>query len=196
LISKNTGISVNVVKKYLLILENMFLIKKLYPLKAHITSNIKTLTLPKIYFFDPALAVAILNSNSDDLLTKTSNFLSNHTSNLQDCGFLFEANVIKHLRIYSEMLEGSIYYYRDVNKNEVDAIIQYGNKYAVFEIKIGSRFSIEHGIKTLSNFKKIISKEFLDKCTTFNIIVAGNLTYFDKINNINIISFRDLYLEI
>jgi hypothetical protein len=66
--------------------------------------------------------------------------------------------VIKQLRIFSTLTNSELMFYRDTNKLEIDAIVKYKNKIAVFEIKIGSIEGINFGTKNINSFRKILSE--------------------------------------
>ena len=45
--------------------------------------------------------------------------------------------VIRDLRVYAQPLDGEVFHYRDQSGLEVDAIIDTGDRWAAFEIKLG-----------------------------------------------------------
>lgn len=84
-------------------------------------------SLPKKEFVDPSLAIASARLSPAYL-----------RSNLFDFGFFYENLCIRDLRIYAEAHGGRLYYYRDRNGLEADAVIVYGdNRYLLAEIKLG-----------------------------------------------------------
>jgi predicted AAA+ superfamily ATPase len=71
---------------------------------------------------------------------------------------LFECQVIKQLRIFANLINAKIYYYRDTNGIEVDCVIEYKNKYAICEIKLGSLSGINEGCSSLKKFRNILNE--------------------------------------
>lgn len=174
----------------------MFLLKPLYPIHPHITLKSTIIKSPRLYFFDPCIAISALRINSYDLLSTTKMFISSKRTNIQDTGFFFEAQVIKHLRVYMNLLGARIFYYRDINRVEIDAIIELKNHYVAVEIKTGSLNGIADGIKRINKFREILTKEEREKYTTFCIVTASNWTYYDKQNDINVITLEQLFLDL
>jgi predicted AAA+ superfamily ATPase len=161
----------------------------------HILSNSIILKTPKIYFFDPCLAVAALKTNSKDILEDTSKFLLYNYSNRLDSGFFFESQVLKQFRTFIECLNGNMYYYRDSADIEVDAVVEIDNNIAIFEIKVGGGESVLKGVKSLNKFRSILTDEEKSKITSYNIITCAGYSVYDVKNDINIISIDDLFLE-
>ncbi|GHU50620.1 hypothetical protein FACS189459_4830 [Bacilli bacterium] len=112
-LANDANISTNTVAEYLDVLKNIYIYEPLYSWNTHVRSSISLRTSPKKYFADPSLAISILNINSKKLINDY-NFV----------GFLFESMVIRDLRIYAELIDAEIHYYRDNTGLEIDAIIE------------------------------------------------------------------------
>ncbi len=81
---------------------------------------------------DPSLAAAALNAGPGLLLRE-----------IAWMGQLFESLVVRDLRVYAAALGGELYYYRDSNGLEADAIVELPDgRWAGFEIKLGSSADI------------------------------------------------------
>jgi len=95
------------------------------------------------------------------------------TSDLNYFGLLFESLVIRDLRIYADLHDGTVYHYRDSRDMEVDAIIEYpGGKWAAFEVKMG--FSAQdEAAKNLLAFAKKIDQEKMGKPAALTVITAN-----------------------
>jgi predicted AAA+ superfamily ATPase len=148
-----------------------------------------------VYFFEPALAIALLKTDSKDILKTTKTFITSKRSNRDDAGFFFEAQVIKQLRIFCSLINANLYYYRNKSGLEVDCIIRYGTNMSVFEIKIGSTKGIDDGIKEINNFRKILTERQQNDLISCNIVTASNMSYYDSVNDINIVSINDLFID-
>ena len=97
------------------------------------------------YFIDPSIATAALGIGPKDLI-----------QDLNTMGFLFENLAVRDLRIYSELLDGSVYHYRDKSGLECDAVIHLRNgSYGLVEIKLGGDKLIEEGAQTLKTLSLI-----------------------------------------
>jgi len=81
----------------------------------------------KRLFVDPSLAVAAMSATPERLL-RDPNLL----------GLLFEALVIRDLRVYSQPLGGRVFGYRSNTGSEADAIVELPDGgWAAFEVKLG-----------------------------------------------------------
>lgn len=63
------------------------------------------------YFVDPSIAVAALGLGPGDLI-----------NDLELMGLIFENLCVRDLRIYADVLDGSVYHYRDKTGLECDAV--------------------------------------------------------------------------
>lgn len=106
------------------------------PLRAKARVRVK----PKRYFVDPSLAAALLSATPAPLIKDT-----------QTLGMLFENLVLRDLRVYLSTYGGlgnGISYYRDDKGLEVDAVIEYGGRWAGIEIKL-SDTKADEGARSL-----------------------------------------------
>lgn len=74
-------------------------------------------TTAKTYFCDPSIGLYLLNINQAEQFYKDP----------QTLGIYFENQVIKDLLVYVQALDGQLYFYRDANGLEIDAIIELNN---------------------------------------------------------------------
>ncbi len=115
------------------------------------------------YFVDPSIAVSVIGTSPEALLSGEIKYL----------GFLFENLVIRDLRIYMQAMNGTVKQYRDSAGVEVDAIIENSeNKWAAIEIKLGAQ-QID---KAAENLVKFRSKIDTDNCgePAFMAVVTAN----------------------
>ncbi len=141
--SNNETININTVTSYIDALEKLYVIKDLPAWSPKLRSKTAVRTSPTRHFIDPAIAARMLDAYPKDLLNDLNTF-----------GLLFESLVIRDLRIYSQLLNGKVYHYRDKTNLEVDAIIHLDNgKWAAIEVKLGSN-QIDIAAKNLIKFAK------------------------------------------
>jgi len=123
-ISKEIGVSAPTIKKWVSILETSGIIYILRPYFYKITDRlVKT---PKFYFMDTGLAA---------YLTKWPN--AETLENGPMAGAFFETYVITEIvkTYYNASKELNLYYYRDIDKNEIDLLIVEADKIYPIEIK-------------------------------------------------------------
>ena len=74
-------------------------------------------------------------------------------------GIYFENQVIKDLLVYAQALDAQLYFYRDENNLEVDAIMELADgTWGAIEIKLGSDQAIQEATKNLLRFSDYIQK--------------------------------------
>jgi predicted AAA+ superfamily ATPase len=163
----------------------MFIVDELKCFNMEIRSSAELRDKPKIYFIDPAIACNVLKITEEKLLNDS---LTN--------GFIFESLVYKELKIYSDITNSSIHYYRDSSGLEVDFIIEDfdGNCIAI-EVKLGGEIGIKEGEKNLMKFKSLLNEEDLKKFKSFNIITAATNSY-KTANGVNVFPISYLYLDV
>jgi predicted AAA+ superfamily ATPase len=171
-------------RKYLDILERMFIVDELKSFKFSLRSSIELKSKPKIYFVDPALACAIRNYDTKKLI------LDPKTN-----GFLFESFVYKELKSYCEAADFKISYYNDVDDLEIDFIIENDDGDCIaIEVKLGSQNGIEEGIKNLIKFRKKINEDDRKRFKSFNIITSCSNSYTTP-DGINVFPINFLYID-
>lgn len=123
-ISKELGISVPTVKAWTTILERSGIIYILHPYYNNITNRlVKT---PKMYFMDTGLAAYLCRWPNAETL-----------ENGAMAGAYFETYVVSEIvkSYYNAGKRPDLYYYRDIDKKEIDLLITMGDKIYPIEIK-------------------------------------------------------------
>lgn len=120
--------SAETVTKYLDVLQSIFLYEPLPPWSVSLRSKSRLAAARKICFADPALPLAALGIDGERLALQPDFF-----------GQVFEAMVVRDLRVYAEADRGRVFHYQDNTGLEVDAIIDYRNTWAGVEVKLGSQ---------------------------------------------------------
>lgn len=156
------NINRNTVSDYLLVLENIHMIKDQLPFSEKIRSSIRVGKSAKRHFIDPSLACSLLGLKQEHLMKDLNLF-----------GFMFEALAVRDLRIYVEYLGGMIYHYHENNTGfEIDAIVELRDgTFGAIEIKLGVG-SIDEACNNLLQFN--------NKCVTkpaFLCVISGMIDY-------------------
>lgn len=126
-VSRDIGISQATVYRYLNLLETTCLLKRI---PAYARSRTKRLLkAPKIYFIDPGLSSFLCGYFDEDSLKFS-----------KEAGSIFEAMILLHLTVLSELLvpKAKIFYWRTVNGQEVDFVLEYGKKLIAVEVKLSA----------------------------------------------------------
>ena len=127
------------IRSYLDELARLFVIEPLPAWSTHLRSSTRLRKTPKRYFTDPALAVAALATSSAVV-----------EQDLQMMGLLFESMAVRDLRVYAQSFGARLYYYRDENNLEADAVIDgLEGRWAAVEIKLGGGSAIRSAMDSL-----------------------------------------------
>jgi hypothetical protein len=149
-LGNDCGITHNTARSWLSVLQASYIIFLLQP---HFKNfNKRLVKSPKLYFYDTGLLSYLLGINSpDDLLIHSSR------------GPIFETWVL------SELLKGrlnrglreNLFFWRDNSGNEVDCIVDHGEKLLPLEIKSGQTITQDFfkGLKYWSKISKTTGKD-------------------------------------
>ena len=144
----NEDIDVDTVAAYLNVLDRLFLLDNDSPFSINIRSSVRVKQLKKRHFIDPSISCALLNLTEDKLI-----------NDLETFGFMFEAMVIRDLKIYADSFDAKCYHYQDYLNREVDFIIELENgSWCAFEIKLGVN-AIEGSASKLIELSNSIKEE-------------------------------------
>lgn len=133
------------VYSYINALKKIFVIEEMEAWNPNLRSKTAIRTSNTRYFVDPSIAAAALGLGPQDLIEDLNTF-----------GLLFETMCIRDLRVFAEVLNGSVYHFRDKTGLECDAVIHLRNGvYGLIEIKLGGDRLIEEGAE---NLKKLGNK--------------------------------------
>ena len=123
-IAMDVGISDDTAKRWLAVLEKSEIIFFIHPFSNNLLK--RTVKNKKMYFFDTGIVAYLLKYSSSEILM-------NDAIN----GAILENYVVNELRktYHNNCKEELFYYYRDVDGNEIDLIIDYDNLLHPIEIK-------------------------------------------------------------
>ena len=165
-IAMDVGISDDTAKRWLAVLEKSEIIFFVHPFSNNLLK--RTIKNKKMYFFDTGIVAYLLKYSSSEILM-------NDAIN----GAILENYVVNELRktYHNNCKEELFYYYRDVDGNEIDLIIDYDNELHPIEIKKSS----------VPSDKMIKSFECLDKSSRKRgagclICMKDKLTVIDREN--------------
>ena len=132
-LASDCGVTHNTAKAWLSVLEASYIVHLLQPHHRNFAKRlVKT---PKLYFYDTGLACWLLGIRAPAQLDA-------HAQR----GALFETWAVGELlkARYNRGLESNLYFWRDRSGNEVDVLIDEGNKLAPVEIKAGQTVSSDY----------------------------------------------------
>ena len=163
---ENQTISENIIPTYLDMFERIFLIENQPAFDPNYRSRNRVAKSPKRHFIDPSLAVAILGLSPTMLYNDLAFF-----------GFLFEALVIRDLRIYAEIHGGKVFHYKHFDTNqELDAVVELQDgRWIAVEVKLGAN-QIDEAAKNLLDINEYFKKNSITKPSA--LVVICGLTDF------------------
>ena len=152
------------VKSYLDALARLFLVEELAVWRPHLRSRAQLRRTPKRYFTDPALAVAALRANADQLMGELSYF-----------GLLFKSMVLRDLRVYAQANDWELSYYRDSSGLEIDVILTSmdDREWAAAEVKLGGTELIQEGVASLRRLRDRVDSAQMGEPRKLMVITAG-----------------------
>jgi len=129
-LGNDCGISHSTVKRWLSVLQTSFHIFLLKP--HHKNFNKRIIKGPKLYFFDTGLLCYLLRIRKQEELI-------NHPAK----GAIFETFIISeyYKKFLNNKMQPDLYFWRDSSGNEIDLIIENGDRLIPIEIKSGQTFN-------------------------------------------------------
>lgn len=135
---------------------------------------------PRRHFVDPSLAAAALRATPARLLQDP-----------EMLGQLCESLVVRDLRIYSALLDGTVHHYRDNTGLEVDAIVALGDgRWASFEVKLGQH-EIDDAAETLLRFVQRVDTKRHGPPSFLGVITGWGYAY-RRPDGVNVIPIATL----
>ena len=171
-INDGNATDIGTVASYINALKKIFVVEDMPSWNPNLRSKTAIRTSNTRYFVDPSIAVAALGLGPDDLI-----------ADLQTFGFLFECLCVRDLRVYTDVLGGQVYHYRDKTNLECDAVIHLRNgSYGLVEIKLGGDKLIEEGCQSLLKLSAKIDTDKM-KAPSFLMVLTGVGNYAYKQKN-------------
>lgn len=171
-IGGEVGISSHTVKEWISILEASFILFRLQPYFENFGKRM--IKSPKLFFTDVGFATYLLGIENETQLSRDP--LRGH---------LFENLIILELFKWrlNHGLDPQLYYYRDVQKNEVDLILKKGNNLIPIEIKSSKTFHPEF-LKRLLYFQELAG----ERASKGYLIYAGEQQ--QQIHSIELLNYK------
>lgn len=167
------GIDVKTIGSWISVLETSFIVFRLQPY--HENFHKRIVKMPKLYFYDTGLAVALLG-------VENAGQLALHPSR----GSLFENMVIVDFlkKRYNAGKSNNLFFWRDNVGNEIDLILAKGNTRIPIEIKSGQTVTDDY-------FKGIL---FWNKMaqTEGGFVVYGGDMMQKRSNRITVVPFKEI----
>lgn len=156
------------VKNYMKALKAISVIEELPSWKPQLQTQTAIRTANTRYFSDPSFAAAALGIGPQELLEAPQTFAR-----------VFKNLCIRDLRIYTGALDGHLFYYRDKNNLECDAVLhRRDGTYGLIEIKLGGQEAVEHGSMTLRKLADKIDTSRMPKPSFLMVLTAvGHYAY-------------------
>lgn len=151
---------------YLSFLKRIFVLEDSPAWNPNLRSKAAIRSTETRYFSDPSIGTSALGIGPNDLV-----------HDLRTMGFFFENLCVRDLRVYTDVLDGEVYHYRDSSGLECDTVIHLRNgAYGLAEIKLGSESGIAEGAENLKKLEKKIDTEKMNP-PAFKMIVVGRTNY-------------------
>jgi predicted AAA+ superfamily ATPase len=159
-------ISDKTVSSYISSLRRIFIVEDVPAWNPSVRSKAAIRESPKRNFVDPSIAAAVMRMSSDGLLEDLNTF-----------GLLFESLCVRDLRIYSQVLDGEVFHYRDRYDLETDAVIHLNDgRWGAVEVKLGSN-EIEKGAKNLKKLKDRVDTDRMKQPSFLMVLTAAEYAY-------------------
>lgn len=167
-IEGNDSVSTNriTVSSYIEALKKMFVLENSPAWNPNLRSKTAIRSSETLYFSDSSIGVAALGVGPNDLI-----------NDLKTMGLFFESLCVRDLRVYADVLDGTVYHYRDSNGLECDAVLHLrdGN-YGLIEIKLGGEKNIEDAAKNLKLLSSKIDTS-KTKAPSFLMVLTATSKY-------------------
>lgn len=157
-----TSLDDDTINSYIDALRKIFVIEDMPAWNPNLRSKTAIRTTDTRYFIDPSIATAALGLGPNDLI-----------GDINTLGLFFEAMCVRDLRVFSEVLNGRLYHFRDKSGLECDAVMHLRNgKYGLIEIKLGGETLINAGAETLNTLADKIDTNRM-KSPSFKMILTA-----------------------
>lgn len=162
IINDKESLDKDTISSYISALKLIFVVEDMRAWNPNLRSRTAIRTADTRYFVDPSIAAAALGLGPKDLI-----------NDLETFGLFFETMAVRDLRVYGDVLGGTVYHYRDKNNLECDAVLHLENgNYGLIEIKLGGEDDIEKGAKVLKDLADKIDTTRM-KNPSFMMVLVG-----------------------
>ncbi|MBQ9573518.1 MAG: ATP-binding protein [Acidaminococcaceae bacterium] len=159
--NEGRSIDIRTTASYIEALQRLYVVEEMPAWNPNLRSKTAIRSANTRHFVDPSIACAALEIGPEDLMYDMKTF-----------GLLFESMCVRDLRVYAELLGGTVYHYRDKDGLEADAVIHLKNgKWGAIEVKLRSEDSISEGARHLRMLANKINTEKM-KAPSFLMVVT------------------------
>lgn len=152
---------------YLEALSRLFVVEDLPAWNIHLRSKARLISAPKRHLVDPSLAPAVLGVGPERYL-----------DDLEAFGFLFESMAVRDLRIYAQVHDASVHYYRDYGGLEVDAVIETRDgRWIGAEVKLGGAGAVDRAAAALLKLAQRVTERRAANLAQLVVITGGRYCY-------------------
>lgn len=163
----DSEISEKTITDYINALSKLYIIDNVEAWCPKLRSKTDIRVSSKRCFIDPSIAMASLRATDKDLLKDFKTF-----------GFIFESLCLRDLKVYSQTLDGDVFFYRDKNNLECDAVIHLKDgRWGAIEIKLGGEDAINEAANNLLKISKIIDTKEMNNPSFLMVLTAGKYAY-------------------
>jgi predicted AAA+ superfamily ATPase len=162
------------VSDYLSALSRLYVVEEIPQWFPELRDKQRLRKAPKRMIVDPSIAVSSLKTTKYDL-----------SRNPRTLGMIFENLCMRDLLIYTDISDIKLSHYQDHNGLEVDAIVEFGEKWAAIEIKLGAH-RVDEGVESLQRLEtKLTSK---GACyPSFLAVITGGGPLYTRDDGIHVI---------
>ena len=151
---------------YINALRRVYVVEDVPAWQPSLRSKTAIRTSHKRQFVDPSIATAVMRSNAKGILRDFETF-----------GFLFESLCTRDLRIYSQVIDGGVFHYRDKSGLESDIIIKLNDgRWAPVEVKMGNK-QIEEAAANLIKLSNKVDAEKMNQPSFLMVLTGGQVAY-------------------
>ena len=160
--NEDSSVDERTVASYLNILNKIYVIEDVHAWNPNLRSKTAIRATDNRYFTDPSIATASLGLGPSDLMNDLNTF-----------GLMFETLCMRDLRVFSNVIKGEVFHFRDKNGLECDAVVHLRNgSYGLIEIKLGGDKLLEEGAKNLKTLVAKIDTEKMNAPSFMMILTA------------------------
>lgn len=121
-------------------------------------------TKPKTYFCDTSIICHLLKIKN----------INDFSNDLKTAGIIFENQAIKDLKVFAELNDAQLYFYRDEKGNELDAIMELENgDWIAIEIKLSTKAAFD-AVKKMDNTIKLMNVDSSKPLPLFKLIITND----------------------
>lgn len=166
IVANDASLSYETTASYINALKQLFVIEDLPAWSPKLRSKSAIRSSDVHHYVDPSIASVALGASPADLL-----------NDLETMGLLFESLCVRDLRVYSQLLDGMLYHYRDKSNLECDAVIHLRDgSYALVEVKLGGA-QIDAAATNLKKLANKIDPSQMKRPAFLMVLTAGQYAY-------------------